>query len=114
MSNKITVSIILIVLMVITYTIYQGTVVIPRQEIESRERQARLDREAAIMAELRREQRYDDCLDSSYRVYASDWNSQCEIQGKETDCTLPNYAATIINDQYKEAKNRCVSLYKSN
>ena len=87
------------------YTVYQATVVAPREKAENAIRAA--EKEAAM-----REAKYNLCLSSAYADYSLNWDRQCELLGKEKDCSLPLASASIYDDVLSKEKDRCVTLYK--
>lgn len=72
------------------------------------EKAAELEREEAFQKSLQ----LDSCAASAYEVYSQNWDSTCATEGLNSDCQLPMYKATELNDTYERDKDRCVELYK--
>lgn len=97
---------------VIVVIMYQSLVVIPRAEIEAKERAQEAAIQAEQRAQLQREIKYNQCMRDAYSVYSSNWESHCELLELEAGCSLPNWKAKEFDAGYKEDQDRCVTMYK--
>lgn len=93
---------------------YQSLVVIPQKQIDAQILQAEQDRLSEALAEDRREARYGACLKSAFKSYTTNWDAQCELVGKESDCSLPNYTAEIFESRKDKDEEACLAIYKAN
>lgn len=100
-------------MIVITSIAYQSLVVIPREEIEARERKETADRVAALFAEQQRKEDYSQCIQDAYINYTNNWNSQCKTEGKEDGCQLISWRAEDFEASWNRDEDTCVTLYKT-
>jgi hypothetical protein len=91
---------------------HQAFVVVPREEAEARMREVKLKIQAEEQREIDRKLGYSRCVDSAYYMYSGDWDAQCGLLGKGDGCTLARYQTEKIEQNHKEAKDRCVTLWK--
>ena len=91
---------------------YQSLVVIPKEEIRSEEIKASAERKAKIFEEDRKERAYNSCINNAHGVYTADWNGQCELLGKEADCSLYPAQYTLIEERHKDAQDSCLVRFK--
>lgn len=91
---------------------YQAFIVIPKEEIASRERanveKVRLER----LEKLQKAEAYDSCVYEAYTNYSADWNTACETAGKEENCTHYSSISDRLDGILKDAKQTCVVMYK--
>ena len=112
MTNKIAVVAGIIFGALIIWIMYQNLVVIPKEEIQAEERAASAERTAAILEEARKERAYDYCISSAHDVYSANWDSQCELVGKEADCSLYANQYKIIEERHESAQASCLTRFK--
>lgn len=93
---------------------YQGFVVVPQNRIDATERQHQAELRLEKANELARKQDLQDCKAGAYNTYSADWDSICDIDGKEADCTLPAYRSNQLQERYEKMVERCVDVYKAN
>lgn len=112
MNNKIIIAIIAVATVFLCWVAYEHFVAIPRAELaaeQAQERQERIDRMAA---EREREANYKQCVRLAYLNYTADWDGQCELLGKEDNCSLPRYIANEFDDDLDREKDNCIKMYK--
>lgn len=79
--------------------------------VEAPAREARAERLAEEMREIRREADYNQCLDAAYDAYTLNWNSKCKLLGKEADCSMLPIQGQVANDAYAADQKRCDLRY---
>lgn len=96
------------------WIIYTAFIVIPREELANKlEIQAR-EELALAFDKIDRENKYEDCKSTAYREYILDWESACELAGKESDCSLKRTTSSNLDDRLKEKQDTCLTIYKAN
>lgn len=101
-----------LVLVVLLWLLYQMIVVIPQKEIAAEQAAAAADRAAAAAEIERREQQLEACMQEAWDTYSLNWDRHCEARGKEPDCSLAMVTSANLDQDYKDAQDRCVTLYK--
>jgi hypothetical protein len=91
---------------------YQALVVIPREENEAIVKAQQLKIEQELRAEANKQRNYDSCVAEAYTSYSANWDKQCDIAGKDPDCTLYEAQYKIVEDRHDSAQERCLTLYK--
>jgi hypothetical protein len=91
---------------------YLNLVVVPREAIEAKAVADQKERESEIYLLERKEQQYDDCIASSYKVYSKGWDAQCEYLGYEANCSLSPNEYSVIESRHEEDNSACVVRFK--
>jgi len=112
MTNKIAVVAGIIFGALIIWIMYQNLVVIPKEEIRSEENAAEEARIAERFEIVAKERAYDSCIQSAYNVYSTNWDSQCELQGKEAECSLYASQYKIVEERHVSAQESCLVRFK--
>lgn len=91
---------------------YQALVVVPNNQSEAilKAAQMKIDEEQRV--QLRKKIDYDSCISNAYNNYSANWDSKCELLGKEKDCSLARYEREDIEETHSKAEDRCVTLYQ--
>lgn len=53
----------------------------------------------------------DTCLSDAYDTMSRDWNSACEKQGREKDCTLYGNVPKVIEERWIRNREECFKRY---
>ena len=112
MTKKIAVVAGIIFAALIVWIMYQHLVVVPQNKIDAQAEQARLNRIADVMEIADQERKYDNCISSAYNVYSMGWDNQCELEGKEADCSLSAYQYKVIEERHETAQAACLTRFK--
>lgn len=54
------------------------------------------------------------CLDDAHESLSKDWDAQCKVQGKQSECTLQSFVSDKLELRYKEIKEECFKKYPQN
>tara|TARA_R110000851_G_scaffold58128_2_gene135020 strand:+ start:151 stop:498 length:348 start_codon:yes stop_codon:yes gene_type:complete len=112
-SNILTAAVVVGVIALIVIA-YQGLIVVPQNQIEAQAAQAEAERMLEVAKGIDRQNNYDSCISSAYSVYSANWDNQCELAGKEIDCSLSLYEnADVINTQHQVAEDTCLAIFKA-
>jgi hypothetical protein len=65
------------------------------------------------MQEAAAKTQYDYCTEVAYDNYITDFNLNCELQGKEAGCSLNLALANDLSDKYNADSKLCLEEYKA-
>lgn len=81
---------------------YNFYVVVPKQLKEDRQ-----DRELSAKIE------YESCVNIAFKNYSDDWDLNCEVYGKEKDCSLDLGLGTELRDEKERTEKACLEVFKA-
>ena len=56
---------------------------------------------------------YKSCSKFTYTDYSTNWDLQCNAQGKGSNCLLSGSTLKSVEDTYAKAKDTCLDIYKA-
>ena len=101
----------IVVGLVLLLVVYQALVVVPQNKIDQETRQTELKLDAVKLAESIKKMDYHECLDTAYKAYSADWDSQCVIAGAKADFNLMPYQYKEIEKRHTTGQSTCLTIY---
>jgi len=97
--------------LVLLFIAYQALVVVPQNQINQEISQTKLKLDAVKLAESVKKTDYHRCLNSAFKAYSLDWDSQCFLAGEKADCSLKPYQYTEIEIRHTANQSTCLTIY---
>lgn len=112
MNPKIKYAIITVIGIALFFLAYQALVAVPNKEREAMAQAQLIKMEEERRLARDKETKYYQCMELAYANYSDGWDGQCELAGKEPDCSLVSHQYKVIEERHVEAQDRCLALYK--